>query len=99
MTDKLEVMAMAGPTVAFVKHEVVTGATVTEAIVPTLTSNWRALTVPLGVMAGVDGRYLITRRIGVGVFLRYAAAKANLAPAITLNVGGFQAGAGVRVKF
>ena len=50
-------------------------------------------------MAGIDGRYLISKRIGAGVFLRYAAAKANLTPATTLNVGGFQAGAGVRVKF
>ena len=100
VTDKLEVMVMAGPSVAILKHEVVTGATVTEATVPTLTVTLESLEEsPWGVMAGVDGRYVITKKIGAGVFLRYAAAKANLTSETILNVGGFQAGVGVRVKF
>lgn len=100
VTDKIEVMVMAGPTAAFVKHEIVTGVTVTEGTVPTLTVDLESIDKsPWGVMAGVDGRYQITGKIGAGVFLRYAAAKANLTPAIKLDLGGFQVGAGVRVRF
>ena len=102
VTDKIEVMAMAGPAVVFVQHEVVTGVTVTEGSgnVPTLTVQLESLEKsPWGVMAGVDGRYTITSKIGAGVFLRYTAAKANLTSETQLNVGGFQVGAGVRVKF
>lgn len=100
VTDKFEVMAMAGPTVARVKHEVVRDVSVVEAATPTVTVGLETAKKSVwGLMAGVDGRYLVTDRIGVGAFLRYAAATANLTPTIKLKVGGFQVGAGVRVKF
>lgn len=100
VTEKFEIMAMLGPTVAAVKHEVVTGAAVVEGSTPTVTVDLETIDKSVwGVMAGVDGRYLITKNIGVGVFARYAAAKVNLTSTAKLDVGGFQVGAGLRVKF
>lgn len=100
VTDKFEVMLMAGPTVAQVNHELVTGATVAEGSTPAVTVALETINKsPWGLMAGVDGRYLITSKIGAGVFLRYAAAKVNLSSTSKLDVGGLQAGAGVRIRF
>ncbi len=100
VTDKFEVMAMLGPTVAAVKHETVVGASVVEGSSPTVTVDLETVDKSVwGVMAGVDGRYLVTKNIGVGVFARYAKATVNLTPATKLDVGGFQIGGGVRIKF
>ena len=100
VTDKFEVMAMLGPTVAAVKHETVVGASVVEGSSPTVTVDLETVDKSVwGVMAGVDGRYLITKNIGVGAFARYSAAKVNLTSTTKLDVGGFQIGGGVRIKF
>lgn len=100
VTDKFEVMVMAGPTVASVKHEIVSGVTVAEASTPTVTVALETVDKSVwGLMAGVDGRYLLTSNIGVGAFARYAAAKVNLTSTTKLEVGGFQVGAGIRIKF
>ncbi|MEO6221736.1 MAG: hypothetical protein ABIP90_00700 [Vicinamibacterales bacterium] len=100
VTDKFEVMLMAGPTVASVKHEIVTSATVAEGSTPVVTVKLETLSKsPWGLMAGVDGRYMITKRIGAGAFVRYASAKANLNTTTKLDLGGLQVGGGVRVRF
>ncbi|MSO50310.1 MAG: hypothetical protein EXQ49_10505 [Acidobacteria bacterium] len=100
VTEKFEVMAMLGPTVAAVKHETVVGASVVEGSSPTVTVDLETVDKSVwGVMAGVDGRYLVTKNIGVGVFARYAKATVNLTSTTKLPVGGLQVGAGVRIKF
>ncbi len=100
VTDKFEVMAMLGPTVAAVKHETAAGASIVEGSSPTVTVNLETIDKSVwGVMAGVDGRYLVTKHIGVGAFLRYVKAQGNLTSTTKLDVGGLQVGAGVRIKF
>ena len=41
---------------------------------------------------------MVTRRIGAGALLRYAAASGEIA-GVSVDVGGLQVGAGVRVRF
>ena len=100
MTDKFEVMAMAGPAVVNVKHETVRDVAIAEGSTPTVTVSLETAKKSVwALMAGVDGRYLVTNRIGVGAYVRYAAATANLTSSLKLKVGGVQVGAGVRVRF
>jgi hypothetical protein len=47
----------------------------------------------------VDVRYLLTRQLGVGGFIRYNGARGNLTSEIKSKIGGFQGGGGVRVRF
>jgi hypothetical protein len=53
----------------------------------------------LGGNVGVDIAYLWTRRFGVGLVVRYAAASVNLPSADAVKVGGAQAGGGIRIRF
>jgi hypothetical protein len=98
VTEKIDVALSAGPSFFMVKQDVVSMT------VPagTQTTNFTATTekkTGIGANIGVDGTYLVTRNFGAGVFLRYAGAKVDLPTVADLGVGGFQAGAGVRVRF
>lgn len=100
VTSDLEIMAMAGPTVVRVEHELVGSVTVAEAATPTVTVGLTTASKSVwGFTAGIDGRYMITSRFGLGAFARYSAAKVNLTPTTTLDVGGLQMGAGLRMRF
>jgi hypothetical protein len=63
----------------------------------------RATAHRVGVHGGGDFAWLLTRHVGVGVLLRYAQADVKFAtPAggsVSLDAGGFQVGAGVRLRF
>jgi len=100
VTDQLEFTAMVGPTAVRVSHEAVKGVTITEGTPPTVAVGLETLSKSVwGYTAGLDGRYAITSRFGVGAFLRYSAATANLTSDLKLDVGGLQMGAGLRVRF
>jgi len=100
VSDKFEVMAMFGPAVASVKHALVSGASVVEGTTPTVNLTVTTASKSVwGVMGVVDGRYMLNERFGVGGFLRYQSATANLATATKMKVGGFQLGVGVRVRY
>jgi Outer membrane protein beta-barrel domain len=100
VTEQLEIMAMAGPTVVRVEHEVAGGVTVAEATTPVVTVALDTVSKSVwGVTAGIDGRYMITKRFGLGAFARYSGAKVNLNSTTKLDVGGLQMGAGLRVRF
>ena len=100
VTEQLEFMAMAGPTIVRVNHETVGGVTVAEASSPAVTVTLDSVSKSVwGFVAGVDGRYLVTKRIGIGGFARYGVAKVNLTSTAKLDIGGFQLGAGVRIRF
>ena len=56
----------------------------------------------VGFHVGADGSYRLTPRLAVGAFLRYAAATVDLAGRageVSVDVGGLQIGAGVRLQF
>jgi hypothetical protein len=52
-----------------------------------------------GVHVGVDLARAFSDRLGVGVFVRYVAASADLPSAADVKVGGVQAGGGLRIRF
>lgn len=100
VTSQLEVMAMAGPAVVRVEHEVAGTVTVAEATTPVVTVALDTVSKSVwGFTAGIDGRYMITKRFGLGAFARYSGAKVNLTSTTKLDVGGLQVGAGLRVRF
>jgi hypothetical protein len=102
VTDKFEVTAGVGPAFFTVKQDLVSRIEVpagTQAAVP-IVENLSKTAV--GVIAGFDLNFLFTRRIGAGLFVRYAGATADLEDEVAglkLKVGGVQGGLGLRVRF
>ncbi|PYR60378.1 MAG: hypothetical protein DMF85_05280 [Acidobacteria bacterium] len=101
VTDKIDVGISAGPTIFFVKQDMVTSLPITEpgpAVGTPVLSKVKKTTA--GVNFGVDVNYMVTKRYGVGGVARYTWGSAKLAGATdSLTVGGFQIGGGLRVRF
>lgn len=102
VTDKLDVAVYAGPTFFSVKQDLMTGITVatggtTIASVTQSTVDESAT----GLHIGLDVRYLIIKNAGVGVFARYSSAKfdTSLVDGGSMEAGGLQYGAGLRIRF
>ena len=110
VSNKIELAAMAGPSFYRIEQDVLSGITVAESPVPpfaavtinsvtTTSESERAV----GFTVGADMTYLITRRFGAGALVRYSAASVDLTTSgggtITVDAGGFQIGAGLRVRF
>ena len=98
--DRLDMLLLAGPTVVSVKHQVATAATVTEgASAPTVTMTTQDLTKMVwGYSLGADLRYMLTKNFGLGAFARYTGATANMNSVVSIKLGGFQVGGGIRVQ-
>lgn len=99
VTDKVDVGVSFGPTVFFVSQDVVTGVTVAEpgpVLATVNTSRQKDTTV--GVNFGVDVNYMLTPRYGVGGIARYSWGSVDV-DNDSLTVGGFQVGAGFRMRF
>lgn len=99
--EKLDLILLAGPAIAMVDHEVPTGLTVTETgATPTVTTTVETRGKSFaGYQIGADLRYMITDMVGVGGFARYSGAKGKILGDSELELGGFQIGAGLRLKF
>ena len=108
-TDKIDVFVMAGPVVAKVNHDAVSATLTGESgtppnQTPQLTYNTTTVSDSVwGFQIGVDVRYMLTPRFGVGGFLRSNLAAGDLADdsidSFKVDLGGFQAGVGLRVRF
>jgi hypothetical protein len=98
VTDKIDVGIGAGPSIFFVKNDTVTALNVTDPGPVTSAHIEKISKTAGGFHLGVDVRYMLTSRYGVGGLLRYTWAKANL-PGGKLTAGGVQLGGGVRVRF
>ena len=99
LTGKLDVAAGIGPAFVRLSQDVVSSFTVAapQNVTPVITTQTGNGT---GVAATLDLTYGINDRIGVGGFARFAPAKVQLdATADKVNVGGMQAGAGIRLRF
>jgi hypothetical protein len=101
ITDKIDIGYQFGPTIFLVSQDLPGVPTISEPG-PTITS------LPLesedkttmGVHFGIDLTYMVTPRFGVGGIARYSWGSADLAGAEeSVTVGGFQIGAGLRVRF
>ena len=100
-TDKVDIGLVFGPTFFSVKQEFPTSVTVTEPG-PALSSVDIAEVdeSTVGVHFGVDVSYMFTPRFGVGGLARFTRGSIEIPNAAEkLTVGGFQIGAGGRVRF
>ena len=108
VTTRFDVLVGGGPTFFSVDQDLVSGITVTEIGIPTTGVNLTGVTVErasegtVGFNLGADGTYLLTRRFGVGGFLRFTGGSTTLTTGgntVDLDVGGLQIGIGGRVRF
>jgi hypothetical protein len=99
VTNEFDVTFAIGPSIFNVKQEVVNSVTVpagTQNAVPNVASESKTA---LGVNLQLDGNYMVRRNLGAGVFIRYASRKIDLPSVQDLRIGGFQVGAGARIRF
>ncbi len=101
VTDKIDVGVSAGPSIFNVKQDIPGTLTLAE---PGPTVSQVSVTSPskttVGLNFGVDVAYMINKRFGVGGLARYTRGSVDLEGASAkLTVGGFQLGAGLRVRF
>jgi hypothetical protein len=98
VTNEFDVTLAVGPSIFSVTQEVV-AVTVPSGTKTANTSVSSESKTGVGVNFQLDGNYLLTRRYGVGAFIRYAGATVDLPSVSDLKVGGFQIGGGLRVRF
>lgn len=102
VTDKIDFALMAGPSFFSVKQPFLSAITVTPGGTTIgTTTDGEISESATGYHVAVDGTFRIMRNVGLGGMLRYAKGEID-APGIvaaTLDAGGFQALAGVRIRF
>jgi len=104
VANKLDIGVFGGPSIFAVKQDTVDTVTVTETsdlAHPTVSAPLnRVSRSTVGVNFGVDVQYLIAKKWGVGGTARYSVGSVGLPNANDhLTVGGFQIGAGARLRF
>lgn len=99
VTDKIDVGMSFGPTIFLVSQQVVSSLSVAEPG-PTLASVniSREKETTVGLNFGVDVNYMLTPRYGAGLLARYSWGSVDIGND-SLTVGGFQIGAGFRMRF
>lgn len=100
LTAKIDLAAGIGPAFVRLSQDVVSSFTVpdrTQNVTPVIEKQTGTGT---GIAATLDLTYGINDRLGVGGFARFAPAKVQLdATTDKINVGGMQAGVGIRLRF
>lgn len=99
VTEEIAITAFIGPSFLNVEQEVVTGISVPAGTQDITTAVGKQSGNGVGVIAGVDTSYFVTDRFGVGGFLRYNGGSADLPSVENVKAGGFQIGAGVRIRY
>ena len=100
VANKLDVGIFGGPTIFWVKQDTVGALTVTEPGPTVSAPLGEVKKTSGGVNIGVDVQYMIAKRWGVGGLARYTWGSATIDGATDkLKLGGFQIGAGGRVRF
>jgi hypothetical protein len=98
VTDKIDIALSVGPSFIKVRQELASST------IPTGTQSVKVEQsvekgTAKGINVGFDGSYLFTRRLGVGLFVRYSGGSVDLPTVGKLDVGGFQTGMGLRLRF
>jgi hypothetical protein len=99
VTDKAEVALSIGPSFTRVQQAMITGVSIpagTQNVSPTIQSQSGTAK---GVNVGADLTYMFVKQAGAGFFMRYNGGSVDLASAPGLKAGGFQLGAGARLRF
>ena len=108
VTDKFDVVFSGGPTLFQLEQGVVTNPQISEVGPPYSAVNLTTSTSTLsdsqiGFNVGADLTYRFANNVGVGAMARYSAATIGLIPkegaSLDVKVGGFQLGAGLRLRF
>ena len=101
VTDKVDVMAFVGPSYGKLAQDMVTNTTIAEGPSgPTVTISQETVKASAwGYTLGVDVRWLLSKQVGVGGFMRFQAADGDLTSTEKMDMGGFQFGGGLRVRF
>lgn len=106
-SQKVDLIVSGGPSIFFVTQDVMQGLTIAPEsfpfsaapVVNAVTLEEASKTV-LGLNVGVDAAYMINRRYGVGVGVRYTYGSASFDElADSLTVGGLQVLGGLRLRF
>jgi hypothetical protein len=100
VTDKIDVAVSAGPSFWSVKQDLPGAVAISEPgpVASVAKESFDESTV--GINIGADVTYLITKMFGAGVMLRYSGASVDVGtPSQKIDVGGFQFGGGLRVRF
>jgi hypothetical protein len=100
VANKIDVGVFAGPSLFLIKQQTIGTPSVAEPG-PTVTTPFNEIKKSSGGFnAGVDVQYMIGAKWGVGGLARYTWGSATIAGATEkLTLGGFQIGAGGRVRF
>lgn len=98
IVEKLDVTVSAGPSFIRLTQDLIS-ATVPAGTQTISTKSQSEKADATGVNAGVSLNYLVAPNYGIGGFVRYAGATANLPSAGDLKVGGLQLGGGLRLRF
>lgn len=96
LTDRIELWLFGGPSIIRVRQDV---ASATETVNPTAAIKSESKTTAKAGTIGVDLSYRLNPRYSVGGFVRYAGGEVDLPSVSKLNVGGVQAGGGIRFRF
>lgn len=106
-SEKIDFAFSAGPSFISVNQELISGVTIAPETGPSFTNpditevivKKESKTV-FGINLGADATYLVTKKYGAGVTLRYVVGSADL-PGLneSQTVGGFQILGGLRVRF
>ena len=100
VANKIDIGLFAGPTIFSVKQDSIPNLTVTEpgpTVTTTVASSSKSA---VGINIGLDAQYMVRKKYGAGIVLRYAGGSVSLPGASKkLTVGGFQIGVGGRVRF
>jgi opacity protein-like surface antigen len=108
LSKRMDMQLFAGPAFFKVKADIPTSVNFTE-VYPYDTATFSTLQTSnlsdsaIGVTVGADVAYMFNRSVGVGGHVRYSRASASLSPAsgqeTTIDLGGLQAGVGLRFRF
>ena len=107
LSEKITVSVGAGPSFFSVKQALISTASPSELGAPFNVTSIAATfsttsASAFGGNAGLDLTYMFTERLGGGIFARWAGGSASLAVSggnQSIDVGGVQSGAGIRVTF
>lgn len=100
VTDKVDFVGGIGPAIISVKQDTISSFSVAAGTQNVTFGQSEESKTATGVNAQIGLNYNLTEKVAIGAFARYAGAKVELPSAAKkLNVGGMQAGAGIRYSF